>query len=83
MILLGKIKQKEIPFRNGERISLNEFTEKTKIMEKNSCFCFSNKLFINPYHPSYVMDKTEYVNIVVAAFKNWMKIKDNCPSFEW
>lgn len=80
---LNKIKQKEIPFRNGERIYLNKFSDDLQFMEKNSCFCFSNKLFINPYHPSHPMDKNEYVKVVVAAFHEWMKIKDNCPLFEW
>lgn len=83
---LNHIKTSEINYRGDlskTKHKLSELSSNKETMKKNSYFCFSNKLFINPYHPSYVMDKTEYVKIVVAAFQKWMKIKDNCPVFEW
>lgn len=83
---LNHIKTSEINYRgdiNKTKYKLSKLSTDRKGMKKNSYYCFSNKVFINPYHPSYVMDKKEYVKIVVAAFQNWMKIKEKCPFFEW
>lgn len=77
---LNLIHNDEIAYRKGDRHCLSK-----KKMKNNSCFCFKNKLFINPYHPSYVMNKDEYVDIVVGAYNNWLSIKnsDDCPFFNW
>lgn len=80
---LNNIKSSEINYRKGKRIVLNTFSDNSKFMKRNSCFCFSNKLFINPYHPSNVMNKNEYVKIVVSAYQNWLKIHNKCPVFNW
>ncbi|MBR0098732.1 MAG: hypothetical protein IJP90_03345 [Treponema sp.] len=80
---LNFIKSDEMSFRQGRRICLNSFSDNSTSMKNNSCFCFLNKLFINPYHPSYVMNKDEYVKIVVAAYRNWLKIRNECSVFEW
>ncbi|MCR4735001.1 MAG: hypothetical protein K5829_08370 [Treponema sp.] len=83
---LNFIHNDEIAYRNKrERHYLSEFSKDKEKMKNNSYFCFKNKLFINPYHPSYVMNKDEYVDIVVEAYNNWLSIRnsDDCPVFEW
>ena len=80
---LNMIHKNEIDYRVGKRISLSKFSSDKKTMERNSCFCFKNKIFINPFHPSYVMKKEEYVKIVVGAYKKWLEIKEDCPVFKW
>ena len=75
---LNKIKKDEIDFRTGAR--------KKQLWNKNSYYCFSNVVFINPYHPSNTsIGKDEYVNTVVKAYKDWLAIKDteNLQAFEW
>lgn len=83
---LNQIKTSEINFRGDtEKIKqeLSKHSTNEKYMKKNSYFCYSNKVFINPYHPSYVMDRDEYVKIVVKAYQNWQEIKKDCLIFEW
>ena len=80
---LNFIKSDEIAFRQGKRIRLNKFSANTDFMKRNSCFCFSNKLFINPYHPSHIMNKDEYVEVVVKAYRHWLKIRNECTVFNW
>lgn len=82
---LNLIHDDEIAYRKGKRFYFSEFSKNEELMKKNSSFCFKNKLFINPYHPSYVMNEDEYVDIVVGAYNNWLSIKnsDYCPVFKW
>ena len=82
---LNLIHDDEIAYRKGKRFYFSEFSKNEELMKKNSSFCFKNKLLINPYHPSYVMNKDEYVDIVVGAYNNWLSIKnsDYCPVFKW
>ena len=80
---LNFIKSDELGFRQGKRIRLNSFPDNTDFMKKNSCFCFLNKLFINPYHPSHIMNKDEYVEVVVKAYRHWLKIRNECTVFNW
>ena len=82
---LNFIKSDELSFRQGKRIFLNnkEISENKSFMKKNSCFCFLNKLFINPYHPSHIMNKDEYVEVVVKAYRHWLKIRNECTVFNW
>ncbi len=78
---LNLIHKDEIAYRDVNGRKLSEFSKDKEKMTNNSYFCFKNKLFINPYHPSYVMNKDEYVDIVVEAYNNWLSIKnsDDCP----
>lgn len=80
---LNMIHKNVIDYRIGKRILLSEFSSDKKTMGRNSCFCFKDKIFINPFHPSYVMKKDEYVKIIVGAYKNWLEIRDDCPVFKW
>ena len=82
---LNLIHDDEIAYREGKRFYLSEFSKNEELMKENSSFCFKNKLFINPYHPSYVMNKDEYVEIVIEAYNNWLSIRnsDACPFFNW
>lgn len=74
----------KLPYRSDEKIKLSAFSKNGRTMKQNSCFLFKNLVFINPYHPSYVMNKDEYVNIVVKAFNHWNEDKDlNLTNFNF